>query len=292
MNFDELQTLIVLAGCKNFTRTAEKMNVVQSTVSSRIRSLENQLGLQLFIRDKKGLELTETGSLFLEYAKQLSKIERVARQETLSFQVFADRLNFACVNWIYDRWISGIVHDFVSQNSNIALNITIEHGKAILEMLLNGVVDLAHTSYAMMNYGFECLPSFRSKVVLVCSPIFSSLKKTIYKSELPELPLIYSHLWENSISDISEAILSEHKVFKIRSNMLHLSKYFCLYGQGYCFLPLEMVAKELERGELIKVTTHDFEIKDIQTYFVYNKTISDSPALKLWLNLLENLPRF
>ena len=44
MNRDDLLTFLTLADCRNFTRTAERLNVVQSTVSNRIRSLEETLG--------------------------------------------------------------------------------------------------------------------------------------------------------------------------------------------------------------------------------------------------------
>lgn len=46
---------------KNFTRTAENLNLTQSAVSHAIRSLEDELGFDLFIRGKKGVEITKAG---------------------------------------------------------------------------------------------------------------------------------------------------------------------------------------------------------------------------------------
>src|SRR5262249_3417257 len=53
------------------TRAAEKLNRVQSNVTTRVRQLEEDLGVNLFIREGKRLHLSPTGKLLLEYADRL-----------------------------------------------------------------------------------------------------------------------------------------------------------------------------------------------------------------------------
>ena len=54
MNTESIKTFIMLSKMKNFTRTAERMYVAQSTVTNRICELENETGKKLFVRRQIG----------------------------------------------------------------------------------------------------------------------------------------------------------------------------------------------------------------------------------------------
>ncbi len=68
LNFHHLQDFWAVAHDGNLTRTARRLRVAQSALSSQIRQLEEQLGEALFARVGRGLELTEAGRLALGYA--------------------------------------------------------------------------------------------------------------------------------------------------------------------------------------------------------------------------------
>ena len=70
MEVRQLQTFCVLVEELNFTRTAERVHTVQSNVTSQIKSLEAELGTQLFDRLAKRVLLTEAGHRFLPYAER------------------------------------------------------------------------------------------------------------------------------------------------------------------------------------------------------------------------------
>lgn len=65
-----LRTFEVAAGLLNFTRTAEKLNLIQGAVSHQIRELEAVLGTRLFERRGRGLALTEDGRIYLVHARE------------------------------------------------------------------------------------------------------------------------------------------------------------------------------------------------------------------------------
>ena len=71
MNLDQIRTFVEVAGCGNFHRAAETLNATQSTVSARIRALEDYFGLPLFRRGRSGVELTAAGHQFRRYALNL-----------------------------------------------------------------------------------------------------------------------------------------------------------------------------------------------------------------------------
>lgn len=70
MDFKQLNYFIEIANEKNITRAAEKLFVSQSAVNQYLLKLENELGTQLFIRNRRNLELTAAGKIYLEGCKK------------------------------------------------------------------------------------------------------------------------------------------------------------------------------------------------------------------------------
>jgi DNA-binding transcriptional LysR family regulator len=69
---------VVQAG--GITRAAEKLNRVQSNVTTRVRQLETELGVDLFLREGKRLHLSSAGKLLLDYADRLLDLAEEARE--------------------------------------------------------------------------------------------------------------------------------------------------------------------------------------------------------------------
>lgn len=68
MNIELAKTFIAIVSTGSFIRASERLNVAQTTVSARIRNLEQMLGRELFIRHKGGATLTPAGQQFLRHA--------------------------------------------------------------------------------------------------------------------------------------------------------------------------------------------------------------------------------
>ena len=69
MDTELARTFLEIVSTGSFIRAAERLNVGQTTVSARIRTLEQQLGRPLFVRNKGGASLTPAGEQFLRYAR-------------------------------------------------------------------------------------------------------------------------------------------------------------------------------------------------------------------------------
>ena len=74
MDVNLARTFLVVAEPGSFVDTARKLNITQSTVSARIKGLEDLLGRPLFTRSKSGAELTGAGELFQKHALAMVRV--------------------------------------------------------------------------------------------------------------------------------------------------------------------------------------------------------------------------
>lgn len=77
MDFLELQSFVTICDCRNITEAARRLYITQPALSRRIRDLEKELGVTLFVRRSKGIEITEAGMrLYRDAVHMLEQRER------------------------------------------------------------------------------------------------------------------------------------------------------------------------------------------------------------------------
>ena len=74
MNTTQLECFLAVADALNFSRAAERLRITQPAVSHQVKTLEDELGVQLFSRTSKSVRLTQEGHLFLQYAGEILKL--------------------------------------------------------------------------------------------------------------------------------------------------------------------------------------------------------------------------
>ena len=92
MNFEYLDEFIHLAHGLSFRRTAEHFFVSRSVISRHMSALEESLGALLFVRDTRGVELTEAGKVFLQEAQSLVRGWELARERVQAVSGTGDKL--------------------------------------------------------------------------------------------------------------------------------------------------------------------------------------------------------
>lgn len=71
MDFHHLKYFVEVAEQKSFSKAARNLHISQSAISRTIRALEDELGVVLFIRNAKSVELTDGGTIFLTHSKRV-----------------------------------------------------------------------------------------------------------------------------------------------------------------------------------------------------------------------------
>ena len=79
MDSNALKVFLAVAEEGSVSRAAERLHCVQSNVTTRLRKLETDLGVELFHRTRKGMELSSAGNLLLPYARSVAHLLHEAR---------------------------------------------------------------------------------------------------------------------------------------------------------------------------------------------------------------------
>lgn len=143
MNLAEIQTFLAVVETRSLIRAAERLNVTQSTVTTRIDSLEQRLGQRLLHRAKSGTELTSAGFKFQRYAELFTQLWGQAQYEVGLPQGFTGVCNVGCY---VDLW-EGIGERFLehvrTRHANVAVAVWPGDQANIDRWLATGLVDMA-----------------------------------------------------------------------------------------------------------------------------------------------------
>lgn len=144
MDIQQIKYFLVLAKELHFWNTSAKMNITQSALSRQIQSLENELGIQLFYRDKRNVKLTPAGKFLQEkWSEELTQID--------SFHQLARQIHLGESGTIRiahpDSISSSVLPDFVKKISAAFPNLNLElvqlTNEAQEDYLKNYRIDLA-----------------------------------------------------------------------------------------------------------------------------------------------------
>ena len=193
----ELRTLhyfTVVAQELNITRAAEKLNMSQPPLSNQIKALEEELGVQLFIRGKRRLELTEEGGLLLRRAVQIQELADKTRQEIASLREGMTGVIYLSMvegraPFLAARWIAGFREEFPL----VRYNLWNGSSDDVLDRLHKGLADLAVIAAPYDTEHLEGFPVGREPWIAMLHPdhpLAQPAGDTIPLSSLAGEPLI------------------------------------------------------------------------------------------------------
>ena len=193
----ELRTLhyfTVVAQELNITRAAEKLNMSQPPLSNQIKALEEELGVQLFIRGKRHLELTEEGDLLLRRAVQIQELADKTRQEIASLREGMTGVIYLSMvegraPFLAARWIAGFREEFPL----VRYNLWNGSSDDVLDRLHKGLADLAVIAAPYDTEHLEGFPVGREPWIAMLHPdhpLAQPIGDTIPLSSLAGEPLI------------------------------------------------------------------------------------------------------
>ena len=144
MEIHQLEYVVAVDQYQHFSLAAEQINVSQPTLSHQIKKLEAELGVQLFIRTTRSIQVTEAGKEFITYAKRiLSDIEQAkqAMMEHANLKFGHVRIG-AIPNMTY-LGITALIVQFKANYPGINLSLYEDNSESLFKKMNNHEIDVA-----------------------------------------------------------------------------------------------------------------------------------------------------
>lgn len=271
-NIKSLQVFSAVARCLNLTHAAREMNVSQSSVSYHIKKIEDEIGAPLFDRHAEGVRLTERGAVLAAHVERGLSAFRIGLEEVGS----GGRLvRLAVLPMFASRWLSARLGSFWEEHPGLELTFQ-NHNNNYVSMKSPGdFADLGVQWGCGGWLGFQALPLWTEKIVVVCSPKLLPRRSLRKHTDIHNLPLL--HVDDNSMWGEWFANAGLDMRLNKRQTTLddrHFQLASTINGLGVSLFAESMIAPELRSGILINPFGHSFP-----TRFTYHLVVPESAQL-------------
>lgn len=244
MNIVSLQTFLAIVETGSLVRASQKMNVTQSTVTARLKTLEDEIGQVLLNRQKSGTTLTPAGTKLLGYAQIMTGLWRQALFETALPAGLNAVCTFGCDRELWHGPGRRFFYDILSGHPEIAVSVRQGSSQDLETWLQQGAVDVILT-YEAIARGSQTIHNLPAE-------------KLVLYSDRPNTPVIgdpgyifvdhgaeYQRLHAESYHDAGVA--------RISFDSSWWALQFILDNQGSAYLPEALANHYVEQGRLFPV---------------------------------------
>ncbi|MBM6922708.1 LysR family transcriptional regulator [Hydrogenoanaerobacterium saccharovorans] len=139
----KLDTLLLVAEKRNFTRAAQALSLTQPAVSHHISQLEQELGVRLFVRGNGDLMLTPEGETVLRYVRRMKALEKKMAEELQEAGRRLTRLRIGITHTAESSIVAEVLARYTNENPGISITIVTDNINNLYDMLENFELDLA-----------------------------------------------------------------------------------------------------------------------------------------------------
>lgn len=268
----------------NVRRAADDLCITPAAVSKQIKSLEEFLGCKLFIRDYRGLQLTDPGRVYLFHVQRsLAELRQATRDVSRPKQKSLIRLRSYSTFSVY--WLVPRIADFYALHPDISVDITTT--SRWIEFNEDGVdaaIRLGPGGWDDMNY----YPLVNNILAPVCSPHLSVLLNSV--EDLRNHTLLHAQAriddWGKWLSLFGPDDIDPYVGQKYESSILAYQA--AMQGQGISMGQLELVRSELEKGNLVLPFKQKLDMDKYTYYLVTPKSADHNPELDIFCQWLRS----
>ena len=257
MDIRNVKTFVMVAEFKSFTKAAENLNYVQSTVTAQIKQLEKELGYTLFDRIGKKISLTVMGESFLKIAYELLQISERAENLNASSPDIKGVLRIGVSESLLISVFKDVIPEFKSRFKNIDLRIRSGHTVELLEQLKHNNLDLIYVSKSKnSDPDLKCYYARKESSVFVSATDYEKISgKSIAEENIFKHNFIVTEREGMYYSTLSKLAAEKNTTVNdwIEVDNVIVIMELVKKGLGIGFLPEYLVYDEIKAGNLKEI---------------------------------------
>ena len=253
MNIRFIEAFIWVAKLHSFRAAAEKLNVSQATISSRISSIEIEFDCRLFDREHNDVVLTNKGSLLLEKAERLLTSEQDLLDSLKYHTDIVRNIRIGVIESIVHTWLSDFLTQLKCLYPNIEFELTAEPTIHLHSLFAKGALDIIIQTDKVLDSSVVNTKLDPLDIVWVCHGNSPLLHNTASLYEISKFEIItftrgsHPHLAVSTM--FAKQSLKPKQIHCVSS--LSVIKDLVQKGFGVATLPIAAITEELKKGQLI-----------------------------------------
>ncbi|MCP2255958.1 LysR substrate binding domain-containing protein [Prauserella aidingensis] len=144
MELQQLRYVLAVADTMSFTRAAQRCFVVQSSLSHQVKALEGELGVRLFARTSRRVELTEAGAAFLPGARAaLESADRAAQEAAAATGEVRGQVTIGTIPTLTAVDLPGVLRRFCGRHPHVGVTSRTGNSDDLAAAVRAGEIDVA-----------------------------------------------------------------------------------------------------------------------------------------------------
>lgn len=270
MLIEQIVMFSKIAQEQSISKVAQAGHISQPALSQQMRRLEEELGVKLFERSNRGIELTKEGQVMEKYAAQFIDVYSNLKGELENLNTHSGTFKIAATpvacNYALPCSLFKVNHKY----SHYSFGLNSAPSKEVIRRVLHDQADLGFIVGEYEGPDLNCTLAFRDKIVLVAQQDFR-VAESVTLETLKKLPIVMLNeefssyrLLCSYLSKVNHPIDQYRVMYQLDST--ESVKSSVLAGHGVAFLPYITVKKEVYQKQIKIISVTDFDL----TYDVYS----------------------
>ena len=273
MQLVAVKTFLAIEQTGSLVRASERLHVSQSTVTARLKNLENELGQALFVRQKSGVSLTAAGLKFKRYAEAMTDLWRQACQETSLPDGVDSTFNLGCHVDLWSTLGRSTLKKLHIEQPRMALSASPGKPEELEQWLQSKLIDAALGFHSSSQDNHTAFTLGTEQLIVVSDRVDNPIRFDPH------------YIYVDAGSDFGRrhsAAYTDAGVAKISFGSASWALDFLLDHGGSAYLPFTMVRKHLQSGRLFHLDDAPVFTRDVYLV-VSNASMEQWP----WFNELH-----
>jgi LysR family transcriptional regulator, hydrogen peroxide-inducible genes activator len=298
MNLRDLKYIVAVAECHHFGQAAERCFVSQPTLSSQIKKLEDSLGVSIFERTNRSVEVTPVGESILAKAREVLERTNAIEQLAHTYQdPLAGPLRIGAIPTLSPYLMPSLFKPLKKKHPQMKVVLTEELTKSLLERLQNHEIDAALIATEVDSHEYAVTPLFKEPFWLAHPsnhPITRKVKITRKDLDTSDLLLLSEgHCLAKQAMDVCrrDERTDRGDMADLRASSLETLLQMVSAGFGTTLVPALAMNGAWTKDKAIKSSRLELNDAFRNIILVYRKSYPRRQALDALVQVVsENLP--
>ena len=291
LSLNQFRAFYYAANSGSITRAADRLFITQPAVSLQIKALETQTGVQLFVRTKRSLELTESGKRLYQVAQKIfllvGEAERILSEES---EFVLPPLRIGSTKTLVRHFLADYISKFRKAFPKIQIQLGEGSSEDMLKSLMDDRNDLAIVGRLPYHEKLRVIPFIQDELVLLAAPGHPLCSKEPVSIEDVKGETLILREKGSGTRRVIDEVFEERGIFTsafIETGNVDFLKEMVRTGNGITLLARMGVDRDLARGDLIALPVKEGPfVLDIDIVINKERTLShaDEEFLKVLMD--------